>query len=565
MSAAQSVLSPEYLRSRGVQITQSLGDWLARASFILRTRQSDEEKQRYQDWALCLIEDAQAAGGVGTKDWAKQSPTIPANAVRRIPVALSVSRQPPTVVHSAPAYQPPPVQYITPIDYRSRLMEECSLRCPAELRPFLRNAFEVIDHEVQLLRMGYETVSFLRVLKVADQQRVAQLQLNQQYTSQVAPPQYIAQSTPAYGAPVDIARPAKRERVETSADTTRNAETKSTFATLSKDTVKRSSKSKFVGKSTSMERKYSRDEPLPEDIRPLAVLKKAFEFIFQQSIDRCRLNMQDGMKYLSEQLKGMRQDLRVQNVRNSFCIAVYEASAKASLAVGDVGDFNQCQAALKVLYRDLPSRGSVEEFTWYRLAYLAFGGQHDALALEIAELSIPSSSSHGILSLCVAITEGEGAQVIEQCLRCPAGHMKALAALFLQRHRISWLGAIASGARGQVPSKVILHALGFHAALPTAHDSSAEVRSQLAKRGGKLLFDGSLESANDNFREILTVLKLPIPGQLDVVSDIIGIAADPSASSSASFDAQQVSAAVAAYGQFLTTRRDATGVSSVDE
>jgi SAC3 family protein LENG8/THP3 len=547
--STQSVLSPEFLRSRGVQVTPALGDWLGRASFILRTRQSDEEKQRYQDWVLCLIEDAQAAGGTAAKDWAKQSPSIPANAVRRTPALLSAPVQP---------LRPPqhPTTSAPPLDHRYRLMEECSMRCPAELRPFLRSAFEIIDHEVQLLRMGYETVSFLRVLKVADQQRVVHIQMQQQYAPTRV--EYTAPPPPVYCAPVAVARPQKRERVESSADLTRYAETAATFATLSKDAVKRSSKSKFVGKSTALERKYSRDEPLPDDIRPLPILRKAFEFIFQQSIDRCKTQTQDGMKYLSEQLKGMRQDLRVQNVRNSFCIAVYEASAKASLAVGDVGDFNQCQASLKVLYRELPSRGSVEEFTWYRLAYLAFGGQHDALALEIAELSLSPDASNGILALCVAITEGEGASVIEQCLRCPAGHMKALATLFLQRHRIAWLGAIASGARGQISSKIILHALGFHAHLQQNHTRS-EVSSQLVKRGGKLLFDGSIEGANESFREILTVLKLPIPDQLDVVTDIISIACDPSACGSASFDAQQLSAAVAAYSQFLTTRRDATG------
>lgn len=572
-----NVLSPDFLRSRGIQINQALGEWLGRASFILRTRQSEADRQRYQNWVLCMIEDAIDAGGITSKDWAKQSPTIPAHADVRLPRLLTASTAPaPSAIRATCNPHPHvvvPQQYpapypAQPIDYRSQLMEECARRCPTELRPFLRAAFDIIDQELHAARGLYNTVSFLRVLKVADQLRISQIQQQQRMqmppVSVAAPPTYAPPWSCAPTA-VEVFRPSKRERAESPpAAHSGFPETLGVFQRIANDAPKQKSKCKFVGKSQALERKYSRDEPLPADIRPLSVLKKAFDHIFQQSLEKCK--SQDGMKYLAEQLKGMRQDLRVQNIKNSFSIAVYESSAKTSLAVGDVGDFNQCQASLKVLYRELPnSKGSVEEFTWYRLAYLAFGGQHDALALEIVELNVPEKTAHGVLALCVAIAEGEGCQVVEQCLRCPAGHMKSLASLFLQRHRIAWLGAVASGARGPISSKMIVHALGFHAFLPDTRQLSREDASRvLSKRAGKVLFDGSLEGASENFREILTLLKVPIPDQLDVAADILAIACG-SCSTSAAFDAQLLSSAVLTYNQFLTTRRDALSGASADD
>lgn len=587
-----------------MQVTQPLVDWLNRAAFIAKTRQTEEDRRRYQHWVLCTIEDAQAAEGIAHKDWSKQSPTMPATALIRTPNILSASPAPhPSVVPvrvGAPSFVQPvhvgvSVTHPPYVDYRSRLLEECTLRCPLELRPFLTSAFEVLDGSLRAQGRSYATVSFMHVLQLAESLRAAHMQrashAQQQFIHAVQPaprpPPYVEVARSVRDEPVRLKRH-RDDDVDAAADTAIAKETQAFFARLSVDFHGGDLQPSFVGVSEQLERTYSRDEPTPADIRPLPVLKKAFRHVKQRSET-------SGLKYLSDQLKGMRQDIRVQNIRDSFAVEVYEVAARTCLKIGDMGDFNQCQAALKTLHRMSEHARNAKEFHWYRVAYLAFGGQNESLATEYMQLNAEDACEMG--PLCVATQLGEGVAVCDLLQRAAAPHMQDLLRLFLQRQRTSWLGDAATGARGPITSHFLLKILGcspldyqlarlLEMRCETPLATLEDVEGLLAQHP-ELFVDGGLDEVPQAFAGLLEVLKIPSPDGMNIRRDVLQsvywnpllikhreesaakrkkksakrFAAVERESPSAQWDAQILSAAVQSYAEFLRTRRDAAGLS----
>jgi hypothetical protein len=105
------------------------------------------------------------------------------------------------------------------------------------------------------------------------------------------------------------------------------------------------------------------DEVDPSTVRPLPVLERAFAAV------KARYWDDEAYPYLCSQLKSIRQDLTLQNIKIPFTVAVYEEHARIALEFGDLFEFNQCCTRLVVLYDEgLP--GSVQEFAAYRLLQL---------------------------------------------------------------------------------------------------------------------------------------------------------------------------------------------------
>ncbi len=77
----------------------------------------------------------------------------------------------------------------------------------------------------------------------------------------------------------------------------------------------------LVGTSKALEKNFLRltTEPRAEDVRPQAILKKAMKMVKK----RWRKGDVD-YKWACEQLKAIRQDLSVQNVRNDITVDVYQ-------------------------------------------------------------------------------------------------------------------------------------------------------------------------------------------------------------------------------------------------
>jgi SAC3 family protein LENG8/THP3 len=124
------------------------------------------------------------------------------------------------------------------------------------------------------------------------------------------------------------------------------------------------------GTSTALEKPYLRltSAPAPSDVRPEPVLKQALQHI--------KSEYSKGREYLWvwEQFKSLRQDLRVQHIRNSFTADVYEINGRLALRNDDLGEFNQCKTQLEALYDDpsLPRQRRVAEMCAYWILYHMF-------------------------------------------------------------------------------------------------------------------------------------------------------------------------------------------------
>lgn len=59
--------------------------------------------------------------------------------------------------------------------------------------------------------------------------------------------------------------------------------------------------------------------------------------------------MHEDFEWANEQLRSVRQDLTVQNIRNNFSLNVYETHARILIEHGDLDEFHQCQCMIQAL------------------------------------------------------------------------------------------------------------------------------------------------------------------------------------------------------------------------
>jgi hypothetical protein len=234
----------------------------------------------------------------------------------------------------------------------------------------------------------------------------------------------------------------------------------------------------LVGKSLELERRYTREEPKEEDLRALPVLRRAFDHVVTKA--RVDLgNSIDGLAWLSVQLKGIRQDMKCQEIENEFTIQVYEFHARLCLRLSDIPEYGQCQIALRRLYELGLQSAAIREFTCYRVLYLALAGQTDSLSQELRchELRRVTAQVDPLLQ---ALITSDGAAFCAAALACSKGEsglseILPLVCAFLPKLRLHWLTRFVSAVRGQVPLRVLRRLLGFegidqalHAHLGTA-------------------------------------------------------------------------------------------------
>ena len=138
----------------------------------------------------------------------------------------------------------------------------------------------------------------------------------------------------------------------------------------------------LVGTCQKLEKSYFRltAPPLPETVRPLAVLEKALLHI------RTKWKQDHNYSYTCDQLKSLRQDLTVQHIKNELTVKTYEVHARIAMERKDLGEYNQCQTQLRALYK-LRLGGKQEEFTAYRILYIIFTCNRSDMNNVLADLT----------------------------------------------------------------------------------------------------------------------------------------------------------------------------------
>lgn len=140
----------------------------------------------------------------------------------------------------------------------------------------------------------------------------------------------------------------------------------------------------IVGRCQELEKRYLRltSEPDPDKVRPLNVLKKAFEWILQRFVEGAC-----SYQYFCDQMKSIRQDLKVQMIEDDFTVTVYKTHARVALTNSDIGEYNQCQSSLKSLFeKDGLDKSDLPEFISYRILYHMMTSDHASINQLRAQL-----------------------------------------------------------------------------------------------------------------------------------------------------------------------------------
>lgn len=194
-----------------------------------------------------------------------------------------------------------------------------------------------------------------------------------------------------------------------------------------------------VGRCQTLEKNYFRltSAPNPDTVRPLPVLEKTLDLL------KKKWKKESNYGYICDQFKSLRQDLTVQHIRNEFTVIVYEIHARIALEKGDLGEYNQCQTQLRVLYAQQLG-GHPTEFKAYRILYFIYTrnwtAMNDALADVTAEDKQDLAVKHA-LDVRSALALGNYHRFFQLYLDTP--NMGAyLMDMFVDRERLTALAAI---------------------------------------------------------------------------------------------------------------------------
>jgi len=226
----------------------------------------------------------------------------------------------------------------------------------------------------------------------------------------------------------------------------------------------------IIGTSQALEKPYLRltSAPDPATVRPLPVLRRSLDFLKERwtrhsSTARDSEQQKKEYHYICDQFKSLRQDLTVQRIRNDFTVRVYETHARIALECADLGEYNQCQTQLLMLY-DGGLPGKVAEFTAYRILYLMHTGNRQEMHAALAEIGPELSKDHAVihaLSMRKALALGNFYRFFQLTADIP-NMGSYLVDHCLARERRKALLAICKAYRPNVSSAFLARMLGYN-------------------------------------------------------------------------------------------------------
>ncbi|KAJ5895344.1 hypothetical protein N7495_007035 [Penicillium taxi] len=220
-----------------------------------------------------------------------------------------------------------------------------------------------------------------------------------------------------------------------------------------------------VGRCQTLEKNYFRltSAPNPDTVRPIEVLQKTLELLKQ------KWKYESNYGYICDQFKSLRQDLTVQHIRNEFTVSVYETHGRIALEKGDLGEYNQCQTQLRLLYAQNLG-GHPTEFKAYRILYFLYTrnwtDMNGALADVTAEDKKDPAVKHA-LDVRSALSLGNYHRFFMLYLDTP--NMGAyLMDMFVVRERLTAITTICRAYKPDVNLRFITEELGFESDEQTA-------------------------------------------------------------------------------------------------
>ncbi|KAH0544299.1 hypothetical protein FGG08_001562 [Glutinoglossum americanum] len=214
----------------------------------------------------------------------------------------------------------------------------------------------------------------------------------------------------------------------------------------------------IVGRCQELEKKYFRltSAPNPDVVRPLPVLQKTLEVL------KKKWKKENNYSYICDQFKSLRQDLTVQHIKNEFTVTVYEIHARIALEKGDIGEYNQCQTQLRVLYSQNLG-GHPMEFKAYRILYFIHTCNRTDMNDILADLTPAEKMDPAVkhaLDVRSALALGNYHRFFRLYLDTP--NMGAyLMDMFIVRERLYALANICRAYKPDVNIRFITEELGF--------------------------------------------------------------------------------------------------------
>ncbi|KAI9865174.1 MAG: hypothetical protein M1813_002494 [Trichoglossum hirsutum] len=214
----------------------------------------------------------------------------------------------------------------------------------------------------------------------------------------------------------------------------------------------------IVGRCQDLEKKYFRltSAPNPDAVRPLPVLQKTLEVL------KKKWKKENNYSYICDQFKSLRQDLTVQHIKNEFTVTVYEIHARIALEKGDIGEYNQCQTQLRVLYSQNLG-GHPMEFKAYRILYFIHTCNRTDMNDILADLTPAEKMDPAVkhaLDVRSALALGNYHRFFRLYLDTP--NMGAyLMDMFIIRERLYALANICRAYKPDVNIRFITEELGF--------------------------------------------------------------------------------------------------------